>query len=435
MKLVSVACLVSVLVRADDFESEAGDVGGYGGDEENMGYGGGSGYGGMDGGMGGYGGEDDEYGGGEGGKETSPGFEVLDDADAVRKFVAADGLEPAVIGFFDEERDADDISKFEELANSNRYAFRFAYSTEDDVRAAFKFKGGAVLVYPPARFVSDKYDKARHRYPGKTVDVEALKKFAFKKAVPLVGQKTWKSNDRYDKTGVPVVTLFAKVDLEKNAKGFDYFANRLRKVAVDFVGNLSFNIADKEDFSFQLEDYSLVLESKDVGVGAKLGNLYYKMEDKFSVDNLKAFAQALVDGKLTPMIKEEAAPEEPEEPEEDVDDADSAVVALTAANFEETVAGKDAMLEFYAPWCGHCKSLKPVYAKVAAAFVGVDSVVVGAMDATAHDVPSDYDVSGYPTVLFKPANGAAVSYDGDRDVESMVQFIKDNAKTPIADEL
>ena len=54
---------------------------------------------------------------------------------------------------------------------------------------------------------------------------------------------------------LPVVMLFAAIDLEKNAKGFDYFANRLRKVAVEFKAKLLFNIADKEDFSYQLEDY------------------------------------------------------------------------------------------------------------------------------------------------------------------------------------
>lgn len=44
-----------------------------------------------------------------------------------------------------------------------------------------------------------------------------------------------------------------------------------------------------------------------------------------------------------------------------------AVIQLTPSNFDEVVKeeGKDVMLEFYAPWCGHCKQLKPVYAEVA----------------------------------------------------------------------
>lgn len=85
------------------------------------------------------------------------------------------------------------------------------------------------------------------------MDGDALVKFAAKKGLPLVGQKSWKSNDKYEKSGLPVLTLFAKVDLEKDAKGFDYYANRVRKVAADYATELLFNIGDKSDFSYLLE--------------------------------------------------------------------------------------------------------------------------------------------------------------------------------------
>ncbi|KAH8073959.1 intramolecular oxidoreductase [Aureococcus anophagefferens] len=290
--------------------------------------------------------------------------------------------------------------------------------------------GPAVLVYPPPRFVSDKYEKKRARYPSAKLDADALKKFLFKKAVPLVGQKTWKSNERYEKQNVPVVTLFAAIDLEKNPKGFDYFANRLRKVAADFVGKLSFNIGDKEDFSYQLEDYELVLESKkDVGVGARDGDKYYHMTEKFNVDNLRAFAQDLVDGKLTPKIKEEpdygSAATTGRRRRAGADYEGSDVTVLTTDNFEDETAGKDAMLEFYAPWCGHCQQLKPTYKQLGEKFAAVDSVVIGAMDATANEPPkeSGIEVQGYPTLIFKKADGSTEPYDGDRDLDSMVDFI------------
>ena len=262
-------------------------------------------------------------------------------------------------------------------------------------------------------------------------EAEALKKFMYKKSVPLVGQKTWKSGERYDKQGVPVVTLFAAIDLEKNAKGFDYFANRLRKVAADYVGKLSFNIGDKEDFSYQLEDYGLELPSKkDVGVGAKDGNKYYTMEDKFNVDNVRKFAAALVAGSLEAKVKEESSYDDDADASGEADESDyeeSDVTVLTDDNFEAEVEGKDAMLEFYAPWCGHCQSLKPTYKELGTRLVDAD-VVVGAMDATAHTPPAEYEVQGYPTLIFKTASGKTTSYDGDRDVDSMVTYIKENAE-------
>ncbi|KAJ8603061.1 hypothetical protein CTAYLR_006655 [Chrysophaeum taylorii] len=359
------------------------------------------------------------------------------ESDAVAEFVEKDKTEPAVVGFFEEGSEA--AETFQSVADGNRYDFRFAYTTDDEVRAHYKYtKGAVVLVYAPPRFVSDKYDKPKARYPSAKLDSDALTKFIYKKSLPLVGQKTWKSGDRYDKAKLPILTLFAAIDLEKNPKGFDYFANRLRKVAVDYVGRVVFNVGDKEDFSYALQDYDIELESKkDVGVGIKDDDKYYKMEAKFNVENLKAFVESVLNGEIEPKIKESPSYEDPEEgdDEDESDYEDSNVSVLTTDNFSETVEGKDAMLEFYAPWCGHCQALKPTYKELGDKFATVDSVVVGAMDATANDPPDGYDVSGYPTLIFKDRAGKITPYDGDRDLDSMVSFIKSNAATPITDEL
>ena len=366
---------------------------------------------------------------------------MIEDIAGVEKFVAEDELEPAIIGFFNEDTHGDEIEKYQEVANSHRYDFRFAYTTEDDVREHFKFKGWAVLVYQPTRFTSDKYDRPKARYPARTISPDSLGKFIYQKSVPLVGQRTWKSADRYDKIGLPVVTLFTKIDHEKNRKGYDYFANRLRRVADEFKGKLSFNIGDKDDFSYLLEDYDLELpEKKDVGVGIKHGNAYYKMSDTFSVENVRALCEAYLAGSLTPKIKEEPDySSEGDEYGDDEDDADSAVVHLTDDTFDEVVndASKDVMVEFYAPWCGHCQQLKPTYKRLANEFESVESVTIAAMDATANNPPDPYDVSGYPSLFFSPANDKAnpITYDGPRELDDMVTFIKEHASVPIKDEL
>lgn len=51
------------------------------------------------------------------------------------------------------------------------------------------------------------------------------------------------------------------------------------------------------------------------------------------------------------------------------------------------------MVEFYAPWCGHCKALAPKYDELASKLEGVDSVVVAKMDATENEIDVD-GVSG-----------------------------------------
>jgi len=454
-RIVLSLCLlgnVSLFVSSEDPGSgeDGGELDDYGGDEsyggEGGGYGGEGGYGGDDYGGGEYGG-----GGGEDGP-TTPAFELLEDVEAVEKFLAEEDTEPAVIGFFNDETHKEDMETFEATAEANRYDLRFAYTVKEDVRTAFKANSGShVNVYKPPRFVNEKYDKKKARYPGKKVDETALMKFAKAKALPLVGQKTWKSNDRYDASALPVLTLFVDVDLEKNGKGFDYYANRVRRVATDFGGKMLFNVGDKGDFSYTLTDFDLDLPGKkDIGAGIKLGNAHYGMAESFSVDNLRAFVESYFSGALVPKIKEEPDPADNNHEEDgyggddegggDEDDGSpSAVVTLTDDNFEAVVnaPGVDVLVEFYAPWCGHCMQLKPTYKKVAAAFEGVATVTVAAMDATAHTPPDSFDVAGYPTLIFVKGDAAKtqVPYDGGRDVGSMVEYIKNNAATPVKDEL
>lgn len=63
-------------------------------------------------------------------------------------------------------------------------------------------------------------------------------------------------------------------------------------------------------------------------------------------------------------------------------EGDSSVVTLTSDNFESEVLESDQLwlVEFYAPWCGHCKKLVPEFDKSAKALDGI--VRLGAVDMT-----------------------------------------------------
>ncbi|GMT05170.1 hypothetical protein PENTCL1PPCAC_27344, partial [Pristionchus entomophagus] len=97
------------------------------------------------------------------------------------------------------------------------------------------------------------------------------------------------------------------------------------------------------------------------------------------------------------------------------------VVELTASNFQSQVINSDEIwiVEFYAPWCGHCKNLVPEYKKLATALKGV--VKVGAVDMTAHQsVGAPYDVRGFPTIkIFGADKKKPTDYNGARTAAGM----------------
>ncbi|XP_059439488.1 probable protein disulfide-isomerase A6 [Corylus avellana] len=111
----------------------------------------------------------------------------------------------------------------------------------------------------------------------------------------------------------------------------------------------------------------------------------------------------------------------------------SNVVVLTADNFNEVVLDetKDVLVEFYAPWCGHCKSLAPTYEKVATAFKSDEDVVIANLDADKYkDLAEKYSVSGFPTLKFFPrSNKAGDEYEGGRDLDDFVAFINEKCGT------
>lgn len=97
------------------------------------------------------------------------------------------------------------------------------------------------------------------------------------------------------------------------------------------------------------------------------------------------------------------------------------VVVLTSGNFKNKVLNSDElwMVEFYAPWCGHCQRLEPEWKKLAKELKG--TVNVGAVDMTQHqDVGAPYGIKGFPTIKFFGYNKNKPSdYQGARSADAM----------------
>jgi len=112
----------------------------------------------------------------------------------------------------------------------------------------------------------------------------------------------------------------------------------------------------------------------------------------------------------------------------------SKVVVLGDFNFDDVVNGdKNVLVEFYAPWCGHCKALAPVYEALAHTFASEEDVVIANLDADAangKETARKFDVTGFPTLKFFPKGSTEpIPYDGSRTEAAFVKFLNDHAGT------
>lgn len=129
-----------------------------------------------------------------------------------------------------------------------------------------------------------------------------------------------------------------------------------------------------------------------------------------------------------PETKKPEKQESQKPPEPEVDDSD--VVVLTESNFESLVLQSDDLwlVEFYAPWCGHCKKLAPEWAQAASELKG--SVKLGKVDSTVENgLASKYGIQGYPTIKVFIPGGQNEEYQGGRTADSIVTTALDKLES------
>lgn len=101
------------------------------------------------------------------------------------------------------------------------------------------------------------------------------------------------------------------------------------------------------------------------------------------------------------------------------------VWVLTQENFKEALSMQsDLLIEFYAPWCGHCKKLAPEYSKAAKRLKNHDPPIhIAKLDADANkNLTEKYDISSYPTLKYFMSS-TPVDFSGSKTEDGIVNWV------------
>ncbi|XP_062572730.1 protein disulfide-isomerase A4-like, partial [Saccostrea cucullata] len=327
-----------------------------------------------------------------------------------------------VMGFFDNLNDPK-LRIYMDAANTMREEFSFGHTLDPSIADAFKTNPGTVLVFNPERFYT-KYEPKWHIMKLDDVEDEGdIVEFVRKREVPLVGQYTANNIKQYQKYR-PLCFVFYTVDWSfDHREATQLWRNKVAKIANNHK-EVKFAIADEDEHSHLIAEFGLDDSGEEINIACYgPDGKKYPMEpmEEWEDDDVEEFITKMKKGKLTPHLKSQPVPKRNDGP----------VKTVVAKSFDKIVKdkSKDVLIELYAPWCGHCKQLEPIYRDLATKVKKEKNLVIAKMDATANDVSELYKAEGFPTIYFAPSDNkdAPLKYSGGRTVDDFMKYLKEHA--------
>ncbi|KAK3802461.1 hypothetical protein RRG08_033100 [Elysia crispata] len=342
-------------------------------------------------------------------KKTGPPATDLKDKDEATTFREKEDV--VVIGFF-KDQESEAAKSFLTVA-ATMDDIPFGVTSDSDVFADNKVDEDKVVLFK-------KFDEGRNDFEGE-ITVENIQTFIAGNRLPLVIEFTQESAQKIFGGEIKnhILMFLKKEGNDDTIKGFE-------SVAKEFKGKVLFIYLDtaNEDNTRIMEFFGLKEEETPAVRLIRLSDDMTKYKPEFSgvgAEDVKQFVQDFMDGKLKPHLMSEDVPE----------DWDAKPVkVLVGKNFREVAFDKTkaVFVEFYAPWCGHCKQLAPIWDDLGKAYEDNDKIVIAKMDSTANEI-EEVKIQSFPTLKYFPAGSdEIIDYNGERTLEGFKKFLDSEGK-------
>jgi protein disulfide-isomerase A1 len=289
-------------------------------------------------------------------------------------------------------------------------------TSDEEVFKDQEAKDGQVILFK-------QFDEGRAVYEG-GITRDSLQEFIHRYAVPLVIEFNHETAQKIFK-GLIKSHLLAFIS--KTAENYSSVWKGMHKLAGEMRDKLMFVVVDLDEDDNRRVIEFLGLKSEpmpNVRIIQMQENdiIKYKPEKpSLEEEDLAKFAKDFLDNKVPVHYLSEDLPEDWNE---------KPVKTLVGKNFDEVAfdKSKNVLVEFYAPWCGHCKQLAPIWDKLAEALADKEDVLVAKMDATTNELPHTR-VRSFPTIkLYQKDTNEAHEYNGERTLEGIKKFLETNGE-------
>lgn len=358
-------------------------------------------------------------------KQSLPAVSEFTDLESFNEFLTKQKDNVIISQYFADEASKQLNETFYNVAENLRDEYVFVnYLGDDEVKA----HNISVLTpsQDPVAFANEVPEDATLKESS-----EALSDFIAVESKPYFGEIDGSTYELYMNADIPLAYFFYQSEDQR-----EQYLPLFNKLGKQYRGKLNFAGLDASKYGKHAENLNLQEQFPLFAIHELESNLKFGPEqipaEEFTEEtvvelkesDVEEFVEKYLNKELTPITKSEEIPEV----------QDSNVIKVVGKTHDEIRfdKNKDVLIKYYAPWCGHCKKMAPLYDTLADIYAldeeAKEKITIGKIDGTLNDV-FGIEITGYPTLALYPAGDLSkepIIYQGKRTLESFLDFIKEN---------